>query len=199
MNGLAGRKNVALQQHLRREGVAAFAGARTFLVAAEMLHVRRAVVSASANTEAMLERAGLADLVDELVDGRIIEAEHLRPRPAPDSLLAACRRLGVTPHQAASFETTSAGIAAARAADVSLAVAVGPASVFAAEADLVVSDLAQLSTAAPGKARLCGSSPWGLSSSCSPVAAAPGSGRVRRAGERGVRGGERARTRSSKW
>ena len=144
VNGLANRKNVALQEHLRREGVAAFAGARTFLVAAEMLHVRRAVVSASANTEAMLERAGLADLVDELVDGRIIEAEHLRPRPAPDSLLAACRRLGVTPHQAASFETTSAGIAAARAADVSLAVAVGPASVFAAEADLVVGDLAQL-------------------------------------------------------
>jgi HAD superfamily hydrolase (TIGR01509 family) len=144
VHGLANRKNEALQQHLDREGVDAFAGARSYLVAADMLHVRRAVVSASANTETMLERAGLDDLVDELVDGRVIEAEHLRPRPAPDSLLLACRRLGVPPHQAAAFETTPAGIAAARAADVRLAVAVGPASAFAGEADVVVSDLEEL-------------------------------------------------------
>jgi HAD superfamily hydrolase (TIGR01509 family) len=144
VHGLANRKNEALQQHLDREGVEAFAGVRSYLVAAGMLHVRRAVVSASANTKAMLERAGLDDLVEELVDGRVIEAERLRPRPAPDSLLAACRRLGVTPHQAAAFETTPAGIAAARAAEVSLAVAVGPQPAYAAEADVVVSDLADL-------------------------------------------------------
>lgn len=144
VHGLANRKNQALQRRLDREGVDAFAGARCYLVATRMLGLRRAVVSASSNTETMLERAGLADLVDELVDGRVIEAEHLRPRPAPDSLLAACRRLGVTARQAAAFETTPAGIAAARAAEVSLAVAVGPESVFAAEADVVVSDLADL-------------------------------------------------------
>jgi HAD superfamily hydrolase (TIGR01509 family) len=144
VRGLANRKNEALQQHLERGGVDAFAGARSYLVAAGMLHVRRAVVSASANTETMLERAGLDDLVDELVDGRVIEAEHLRPRPAPDSLLLACRRLGATPHQTAAFETTPAGVAAARAADVGLAVAVGHEPVVAAEADLVVNDLAEL-------------------------------------------------------
>ena len=142
VHGLANRKNEALHEHLAREGVHAFAGARSYLVAAGMLHVRRGVVSASAHTDAMLERAGLDDVVDELVDGGVIEAEHLRARPAPDSLLAACRRLGVTPHQAAAFETTPAGIAAARAAEVSVAVAVGPESVYAGEADVVVSDLA---------------------------------------------------------
>jgi beta-phosphoglucomutase-like phosphatase (HAD superfamily) len=142
VHGLANRKNEALQQHL--EAVDAYAGARTYLVAAGMLHVQRAVVSASANTEAMLVRAGLDDLVDGLVDGRVIEAERLRPWPAPDILLAACGRIGVAPHQAAAFETTALGIAAARAAEVSLAVAVGPEPVVAAEADLVVSDLAEL-------------------------------------------------------
>jgi beta-phosphoglucomutase-like phosphatase (HAD superfamily) len=38
---------------------------------------------------------GLADLVDEQIDGSVIAAERLAVQPAPDTLLAAWRRVSV--------------------------------------------------------------------------------------------------------
>jgi beta-phosphoglucomutase-like phosphatase (HAD superfamily) len=76
----------------------------------------------------MLERSGLADLVDARVDAETISTEGLPNRPAPDRLLAACRKLGVEPQHAAAFETSKAGVAAARAAGFASVVAIEPAS-----------------------------------------------------------------------
>ena len=148
MYSLANRKNQLLQQHLDRQGVAAFSGSRFYLEAARNIGVHRAVVSASANTAEILESAGLAHLIEYSVDGNAIAAEHLRAKPAPDTIVAACRRLGVQPGQLAAFETTPAGITAARAAGVRLTVGVdrsGQAeALVAGDADLVISDLAEL-------------------------------------------------------
>ena len=123
MHGLANRKEQALQRHLAREGVAAYIGSRCYLEAAALVGVSRAVVSASANTTEILERAGLAGLVDQRIDANTISAERLASKPAPDTLIAACRLLGVEPERAADFETTPAGIAAARSAGFRLVVA----------------------------------------------------------------------------
>ncbi len=146
--GLANRKNQLLRQHLDRQGVHAFEGSRCYLEAARMAGVRRAVVSPSANTATILERAGLATLVETRVDGETMESEHLRPKPAPDTLEAACRRLGVEPGQAVAFETTTAGIAAARAAGMALTIGVDrggdPDVLRASDAGLVVNDLSEL-------------------------------------------------------
>jgi HAD superfamily hydrolase (TIGR01509 family) len=122
---LSARKNDAIRRRLEREGLAAFEESHCYLEAARMLGIRRGVVSASKNTAAMLERADLARLVDVCVDGLTIEAEGLEGKPAPDTLLAACRRLGVPPERTASFETTSVGLDAARAAGMGLVVEVG--------------------------------------------------------------------------
>ena len=142
------RKNQVLQQHLDRQGVAAFSGSRFYLEAARSIGVHRAVVSASANTAGILESAGLAHLIEYSVDGNTIASEHLRSKPAPDTLIAACRRLGVQPGQLAAFETTlpgsrppgrrvsgspSASTAAARLT-----------ALLAGDADLVISDLVGL-------------------------------------------------------
>lgn len=146
--GLANRKNRLLQQHLSREGVAAFEGSRSYLEATRMAGLHRAVVSASANTAAILDSARLAYLVDLRIDGETIEAEGLRPKPAPDTLLAACRKLDIDPGQAVAFETTTAGIAAARAIDMRLVVGVDRGNesdtIRASDADIVVSDLSEL-------------------------------------------------------
>jgi beta-phosphoglucomutase-like phosphatase (HAD superfamily) len=148
MHGLANRKNQLMQQHLAQQGVAAFAGSRFYLEAARSIGVRLAVVSASANTGAILERAGLADLIDESIDGNTIEAEALRPKPAPDTIAFACRLLGVEAYQLAAFETTLAGIAAARGAGAELTVGVDRSghteALLASDADLVISDLSEL-------------------------------------------------------
>ncbi len=148
VNGLGNRKNLALKRRLEHEGVAAFADSRRYLEAAREAGLRCAVVSASANTPLIVERSGLASLIDEHVDGNTISSERLRPIPAPDTLLAACRRLGSSPHSSVVFETTLAGIEAGQAAGFSLVVAVertGQDENFRSHgADIVVGDLESL-------------------------------------------------------
>ncbi|HZO96004.1 MAG TPA: HAD-IA family hydrolase [Gaiellaceae bacterium] len=148
VHGLANRKNEALQRLLRREGLSAFEGSRRYLETARDAEVRCAVVSASANTAAILDRTGLAPLIEARIDGDAIVAEGLRPRPAPDIVLAACRRLDVDPAHTAVFETTPAGVAAGRAAGFRLVVAVDrlgeTQALRDASPDLVVSGLPEL-------------------------------------------------------
>jgi HAD superfamily hydrolase (TIGR01509 family) len=146
--GLASRKSVLFRARLERQGVAAYAGSRSYLQGARMLGLRRAVVSASAHTDGILRGAGLDRLVESSVDAGVFERERLLPKPAPDGLLAACRRLGARPEETAVFETSPLGIAAARAAGVRTVVAIdrdGEASVLRAGApDIVVGDLSEL-------------------------------------------------------
>lgn len=148
VHGLANRKNLALVRRLEQQGVSAFDGSRHFLGLAHDAGVRCAVVSASAHTYMILDRAGLTDFVDEVVDGSRILAEGLRPEPAPDWLLAACRELEVDPERAAVFETTPAGVAAGRAAGFAVVVGVDregqPEELRAAGADVVLGGLADL-------------------------------------------------------
>jgi HAD superfamily hydrolase (TIGR01509 family) len=148
VHGLANRKNEALRRRIDEQGVKAFEGSRRYLQTARDAGIRRAVVSASANTDRILQRAGLTDLIEVAVDGNTIVAERLRPKPAPDTLLAACRRLGVQPEHAAAFETTLAGVAAASTGGFRLVIAVDEAG-HAAEmrergAQLVIPSLSGL-------------------------------------------------------
>jgi HAD superfamily hydrolase (TIGR01509 family) len=146
--GLANRKREVLRHLIEQKGVEAFAGSRAYLEVATVVGARRAVVSASTNTALVLQHAGIAELIEVEIDGDTVERESLRPRPAPDMLLAACARLGVEPAQAASFETTPTGIAAARAAGIRAAIAVareGHAGAFAgSNPDQIVTDLGEM-------------------------------------------------------
>jgi HAD superfamily hydrolase (TIGR01509 family) len=148
VHALARRKQELLLRQLVEKGVDAFAGSVAYLEIARLVGARRAVVSASANTILILQRAGIAGLIEQQVDGLACKTESLDPRPAPDMLLAATARLGVDPAQTAAFETTPAGIAAARAGGFRAAVADARhenATAFAAsDADLVVNDLGEL-------------------------------------------------------
>jgi HAD superfamily hydrolase (TIGR01509 family) len=148
VHGLANRKNEAFLHRLDAEGVAPFEGSRRYLDAVRDAGIRSAVVSASANTLRILEHAGLDRLVDQRVDGETIVADRLRAWPAPDVLLAACRKLGVRPDEAAVFETAAAGVAAGRAARFALVVGVdrrGDGETLRRPgADVVVTDLVEL-------------------------------------------------------
>ena len=145
--GLAAHKNEVLQRDLRQHGVRAYEGSIRFLELAREAQLGLAIVSASANTLEILERAGLLVLVDQVVDGNVMNEQRLRPKPAPDSVLAACRRLGVPPAVVAAFETTTAGIEAGRSAGAGRVIAVnrgGTSLSSATTADVVVSELADL-------------------------------------------------------
>lgn len=68
----------------------------------------------------LLRRAGLADLLCVLVGGDEVQ----RPKPAPDGILEACRRLGCSPAAVAYVGDAPTDLLAARAAGV-VAVAAG--------------------------------------------------------------------------
>jgi beta-phosphoglucomutase-like phosphatase (HAD superfamily) len=148
VHGLANRKRLALLRRLDESGVTAYEGARLYLELAHDAGMHSAVVSASSNTETMLERARLAPLIDDRVDGTTMVAERLRSKPASDTLLAACRHLHVDPAHTAVFETSPDGIAAGRAGGFELVVGVGrgdaASSLRAGGADLVVADLGEI-------------------------------------------------------
>jgi len=148
VNGLGNRKNEAVQQRIRTDGVHVFEGSRRYLQAAEQAGLRRAVVSSSANTREVLDVTGLAQYVEEIVDGVTIRTDGLKGKPAPDTFLAAARRFGVDPSEAAVFEDALAGVAAGRAGGFGRVVGVdrvGQAAELAAHgADVVVQDLAEL-------------------------------------------------------
>jgi HAD superfamily hydrolase (TIGR01509 family) len=146
--GLANRKVQALRRRLDEEPVRSYFGAALYLELAHDAGLRCAVVSQSTHARMLLQRAHLARLVDECVDGTVAADEGLERKPAPDMLLAASRMLGVEPRRAAAFETTRDGIRAARAGGFAFAVALAgdeDARVLRDEgADAVVSDLGEL-------------------------------------------------------
>ena len=148
VHGLASRKNQALLRRLDEQGVTAYEGTKRYLELVREVGVRCGVVSASANTRMILERAGLLPLIESYVDGNVIVAQDLRPEPAPDMLLAACRQLGVEPQHAAAFETSCAGVEAARACGFGLVVGIGPTAqedaLRARGADVIVAGLTGL-------------------------------------------------------
>ena len=145
--GLANRKNEVLVRRIDQEGVTADEGSLRYLETAREGGIHTAVVSASANTHRILDSAGLAALIETCIDGNTMVAEHLRAKPAPDTLLAACRQLGVEPRHAAAFESSPDGVAAARAAGFALVVGVDPAGHLHAPrgsgADVVIAGLGE--------------------------------------------------------
>jgi beta-phosphoglucomutase family hydrolase len=146
--GLGNRKNELLLALISERGVETYPGSVRFVRVVRESGVRAAVVSASQNCRAVLRAAEIEELFEVRVDGVTLADEHLRGKPAPDSFLAAARKLGVEPARAAVFEDAPAGIAAGRAGGFGFLVGVarrGQGEELRAEgAHRVVSDLAEL-------------------------------------------------------
>ena len=146
--GLSNKKNDLVQQVIDRDGVQAYEGSVRYVTAVRAAGLRTAIVSSSANTEAVLKAAGVASLFEVRVDHQVAEAAKLRGKPAPDTFLEAARLLGVPAANAVVFEDAQAGVAAGRAGNFGFVVGVdrvGQADQLRAHgADVVVKDLAEL-------------------------------------------------------
>ena len=112
IHGIGKRKNALVLKLIEERGVDVYDGSVRFVDAARAAGLKTAVVSSSANTELILESAGLADRFDARVDGVTLATEGIPGKPAPDSFLRAAELLGVTPGEAAVFEDALAGVAA---------------------------------------------------------------------------------------
>jgi len=148
VHGLGNRKNELVISLIRRNGVDAYDGSVRYVRAAGDAGLRRAVVSASANTRAVLEAANIADLFEVRIDGIVAAEQHLRGKPAPDTFLAAAKALEVDASESAVFEDALAGVGAGQAGRFGLVVGVDRVAQADAlreqGADVVVQDLAEL-------------------------------------------------------
>jgi beta-phosphoglucomutase family hydrolase len=148
VHGLGTRKNDLVLELIERDGVEVYEGSVRFVKAVRDAGLRRAVVSASKNCQAVLAAAGIEGLFEVRVDGIVAAESHLRGKPAPDMFLAAANMLGVDPSHGAVFEDAVAGVAAGRAGRFGWVVGVdrvGQADALRSHgADHVVADLGEL-------------------------------------------------------
>ncbi|MCL4559746.1 MAG: beta-phosphoglucomutase [Chloroflexi bacterium] len=96
-------------------------GAKELLQEIRRAGVKIAIGSASKNARLVIERLGIAALVDAVSDGYSVS----RQKPAPDLFLHAADQLGIDPSHSVVFEDAGAGVAAALAGGM-WAVGLGP-------------------------------------------------------------------------
>jgi beta-phosphoglucomutase family hydrolase len=146
--GLSNRKNDLVLVKLAAGGVQVYEGTVTYIRSVRAGGISTAVVSSSANTQQVLDSAGLAGLFDVRVDGVVAKQRGLRGKPAPDTFLAAAEELNVPASRAVVFEDALAGVEAGRAGHFALVVGVdrvGQAAQLRQHgADVVVQDVAEL-------------------------------------------------------
>ncbi len=136
---LAERKNNRYRQLIMKLTPAdMLPGAKEFLDHSKMLGLKLALASASKNTPLILERIGLQDFFDTVVDGNRVT----KAKPDPEIFLVAAKDLQVEPQQSVVFEDAVAGIEAAHAAGMK-AVGIGKPQVLT-QADLVVAGLGEI-------------------------------------------------------
>jgi beta-phosphoglucomutase family hydrolase len=146
--GLSNRKNDLVLAKIAAGGVQVYEGSIAFITAVRDNGIATAIVSASANTQLVLDSAGIAGLFDARIDGVIAKQRGLRGKPAPDTFLAAAEALTMPAARAVVFEDAQAGVAAGRAGHFALVVGVdrvGQAAELREHgADIVVKDLSEL-------------------------------------------------------
>ena len=148
VNGLGNRKNELFLATVQQDGVRVFEGSRRYLQAVVDAGLSTAVVSSSANTADVLEVTGLAQYVQQRVDGVTIRERNLAGKPAPDTFLLGAQLLSVPAGQAVVFEDALAGVEAGRAGGFGYVVGVDRVGQREAlqqhGADRVVDDLEEL-------------------------------------------------------
>ncbi|WP_284343852.1 beta-phosphoglucomutase [Dyella mobilis] len=134
---LATRKNDYYRQQIQQFGPQQLLpGARAAVESVRGAGLKTALASASRNASLLLEKLGIADLFDYVVD-----ANHIsRAKPDPEIFLAAARGLGLAPSECLGVEDAAAGIASIHSAGMT-AVGIGQPQALAG-ADLLLPDVA---------------------------------------------------------
>jgi beta-phosphoglucomutase len=136
---LAERKNSYYRDQVEQLGPKnLLPGARAAIESVRRAGLKTGLASASRNAPLLLQRLGIAELFDVVVDANRIS----RSKPDPEIFLAAASALGVAPDECLGVEDAAAGIASIRAAGMA-AVGIGHAQELAA-ADVVLPNVAAL-------------------------------------------------------
>ena len=112
--GIGNRKNRYFLQWIERHGADPYPSTVEFVHKMGFQGIRFALISASQNAKMVLERSGLSNLFEVVVDGIDAQKLGLRGKPAPDIFLEAAKRLGVSTEHSAVIEDALAGVEAGK-------------------------------------------------------------------------------------
>jgi len=109
-------------------------GAKEFVETCRKAGIKIALGSASKNSMTILNKTGITNLFDAVIDGNKVS----KAKPDPEVFLQGARELGVEPGECVVFEDAIAGVEAAKAGGMKV-VGIGQPGVL--DADLVISGL----------------------------------------------------------
>ncbi|MFC5529875.1 beta-phosphoglucomutase [Cohnella yongneupensis] len=136
---MATRKNELYLEYIRRmDESEILPGAKEYILTLRDKGVRIALGSASKNAVFILERVGLSELFDAIIDGTKVS----KAKPDPEVFLVACESLDLSPEDCAVFEDAAAGVEAAKAAGIYV-IGIGSTDVLG-DADEIVAGLHEL-------------------------------------------------------
>jgi beta-phosphoglucomutase len=109
-------------------------GAKEFVEVCRKAGIKIALGSASKNSMTILNKIGITNLFDAVIDGNKVS----KAKPDPEVFLAGAKALSVEPEECVVFEDAIAGVEAAKAGNMKV-VGIGQPGVL--DADLVISGL----------------------------------------------------------
>ena len=146
--GLGNRKDSMVHEAIATQGVDVLEGSLVVVREVRAAGLKTAVVSASKNCEMVLDAAGIKDLFDTIVDGKVAARLGLPGKPAPDTFLEAARELGVEAQRSVVVEDAISGVQAGRSGGFGLVIGIdhhGDKKALQRNgADIVVEDLKEI-------------------------------------------------------
>ena len=155
VNGLGNRKNELFRAAVAAGGVEVYPSTIDLIQALRAEGVRIGLATSSRNASEVLDAAGVAGLFASVVDGAAAARLGLAGKPAPDIFVRAAAELGAAAAATVVIEDAVSGVRAARAGGFALTVGIardgGVRRLREAGADVVVSDLAEISPGEMGR------------------------------------------------
>jgi trehalose 6-phosphate phosphatase len=147
--GLGNRKDKLFNERVRQCGVDVDHDAVRFVRELRKRGIRVGLASSSRNAVPILERVGIRDLFEEVVDGVVSDRLHLRGKPEPDIFLQCLSQLTspADPSKAGIVEDAVSGVLAGRCGGFALVLGVDRHHTGALEqhgADWVINDFSEI-------------------------------------------------------
>lgn len=150
--GIGNTKDQLFKEIVSREGAEVFPGSLQLLNHLKFVGIRCACASSSKNAELALKSSGIRDLFDALVDGNVLERDHMPGKPNPAMFLRAFEMITIGTDielkNAAVFEDATVGVEAGKKGGFGIVIGVdrggNRAELLKHGADIVVLDLEEL-------------------------------------------------------